>query len=61
MTTSELAARTGRSSEQVLRRLKELEQTGEAHRTGHRRSTRWHVGPAGATPVAGDEPDAVAL
>lgn len=44
LTTAELAQRTGGAAPQILSRLKELEQAGEAHRTGNRRSTRWHAG-----------------
>jgi hypothetical protein len=44
LSTSELAKRTNGDQEQVLILLKELEQRGRAHRSGARRSTRWHSG-----------------
>jgi len=48
MTTAELARQTNGGHEQILSILKELEQAGKAHRSGTRRSTRWHAG-AGST------------
>jgi predicted Rossmann fold nucleotide-binding protein DprA/Smf involved in DNA uptake len=42
--TAELARETNGSTDQVLQMLKELEQAGQAHRTGQRRGTRWHAG-----------------
>jgi hypothetical protein len=48
ITTAELARQTNGGHEQILSILKELEQEGKAHRTGTRRSTRWHAG-AGST------------
>jgi hypothetical protein len=44
LSTSELAKRTNGDQDQVLILLKELEQRGRAHRSGTRRSTRWHSG-----------------
>jgi hypothetical protein len=44
--TSELAKQTNGAADQVLDLLKELEHSGRAHRSGRRRSTRWHAGPA---------------
>jgi hypothetical protein len=44
ISTSELATQTSGSANQVLALLKELEQAGQAHRTGTRRGTRWHSG-----------------
>jgi hypothetical protein len=46
LSTSELAQKTNGDPDQVLGLLKELEQAGRTHRTGNRRSTRWHVAPA---------------
>jgi hypothetical protein len=46
ITTAELARETNGGHEQILSLLKELEQDGKAHRSGTRRSTRWHAGPA---------------
>jgi hypothetical protein len=46
MTTAELARQTNGGHEQILSILKELEQAGKAHRSGTRRSTRWHAGTA---------------
>jgi hypothetical protein len=48
ITTAELARQTNGGHEQILSLLKELEQDGKAHRSGTRRSTRWHAG-AGST------------
>ena len=48
ITTAELARETNGGHEQILSLLKELEQDGKAHRSGTRRSTRWHAG-AGST------------
>jgi hypothetical protein len=50
ITTAELARQTNGGHEQILSILKELEQADKAHRSGTRRSTRWHGGttPAGA-------------
>jgi hypothetical protein len=48
ITTAELARQTNGGHEQILSILKELEQAGKAHRSGTRRSTRWHAG-AGST------------
>jgi hypothetical protein len=45
ITTAELARQTNGGHEQILSILKELEQAGKAHRSGTRRSTRWHAGP----------------
>jgi hypothetical protein len=47
ITTAELARQTNGGHEQILSLLKELEQDGKAHRSGTRRSTRWHAGAAG--------------
>lgn len=44
LSTSELAKRTNGSQDQLLVLLKDLEQRGRAHRSGRRRSTRWHSG-----------------
>jgi hypothetical protein len=44
LSTAELAQQCSGSPDQVLRMLKELERSGRAHRTGNRRSTRWHAG-----------------
>jgi hypothetical protein len=44
LSTAELAAQADGSADQVLALLKELERAGKAHRTGVRRSTRWHAG-----------------
>jgi hypothetical protein len=44
ITTAELARETNGGHEQILSLLKELEQDGKAHRSGTRRSTRWHAG-----------------
>jgi hypothetical protein len=44
ITTAELARQTNGGHEQILSILKELEQAGKAHRSGTRRSTRWHAG-----------------
>jgi hypothetical protein len=46
ITTAELARQTNGGHEQILSILKELEQAGKAHRSGTRRSTRWHAGTA---------------
>jgi hypothetical protein len=51
ITTAELARETNGGHEQILSILKELEQAGKAHRSGTRRSTRWHAG-AGSTRAA---------
>jgi hypothetical protein len=48
ITTAELARETNGGHEQILSLLKELEQAGKAHRSGTRRSTRWHAGTAGS-------------
>ena len=48
ITTAELARQTKGGHEQILSLLKELEQSGKAHRSGTRRSTRWHAGPTSA-------------
>jgi hypothetical protein len=47
-TTAELAQLTNGGHEQILIVLKELEGEGRAHRTGTRRSTRWHASNAPA-------------
>jgi hypothetical protein len=47
ITTAELARETNGGHEQILSLLKELEHDGKAHRSGTRRSTRWHAGTAG--------------
>ena len=61
VTTAELARATNGGHEQILVILKELEEAGRAHRSGTRRSTRWHAGPAGAdTAGAPDEPTTTA-
>ena len=39
-----MARQTNGGHEQILSLLKELEQAGKAHRSGTRRSTRWHAG-----------------
>jgi hypothetical protein len=52
ITTAELARQTDGGHEQILTILKELEQTGRAHRSGTRRSTKWHAGPSSATGTA---------
>jgi hypothetical protein len=52
LSTSELAQQTNGNPDQVLGLLKELEQAGRTHRTGNRRSTRWHVAPAPGDPPA---------
>ena len=56
ITTAELARQTNGGHEQILSMLKELERAGKAHRSGTRRSTRWHSGAAarsnGDTPAA---------
>lgn len=44
LSTAELAQQCSGAPNQVLRMLKELERSGRAHRTGNRRSTRWHAG-----------------
>lgn len=44
LSTAELAQQCSGAPDQVLRMLKELERSGRAHRTGNRRSTRWHAG-----------------
>jgi hypothetical protein len=44
ITTAELARETNGGHEQILSLLKELEAAGKAHRSGTRRSTRWHAG-----------------
>jgi hypothetical protein len=44
ITTADLARQTNGGHEQILSLLKELEQDGKAHRSGTRRSTRWHAG-----------------
>ena len=44
MTTAELSRLTNGGHEQILTLLKELERDGNAHRSGTRRSTRWHAG-----------------
>lgn len=46
ITTAELARQTNGGHEQILSILKELEADGKAHRSGTRRSTKWHAGPA---------------
>jgi hypothetical protein len=46
ITTAELARETNGGHEQILSILKELEQAGKAHRSGTRRSTKWHAGAA---------------
>jgi hypothetical protein len=48
ITTAELARQTNGGHEQILSILKELEQAGKAHRSGTRRSTRWHAGAGSA-------------
>jgi hypothetical protein len=57
ITTAEIARQTNGGHEQILSILKELEQAGKAHRSGTRRSTRWHAG-AAAAPSNGDAPAA---
>ena len=61
ITTAELAGQTNGGHEQILSILKELEQAGKAHRSGTRRSTRWHGGtaPAGASSNGSGSPTAV--
>jgi hypothetical protein len=54
VTTAELARETNGRHEQILTILKELEQSGKAHRSGTRRSTRWHSGPASGARSNGD-------
>lgn len=54
ITTAELARQTNGGHEQILSMLKELEQAGKAHRSGTRRSTRWHAGTASAARSNGD-------
>jgi hypothetical protein len=49
LSTSELAQRTNGDQDQLLVLLKELEQRGRAHRSGRRRSTRWHSGASAAS------------
>jgi hypothetical protein len=44
LSTAQLAQQSSGAPDQVLRLLKELERSGRAHRTGNRRSTRWHAG-----------------
>ncbi len=46
ITTAEIARQTNGGHEQILSILKELELAGKAHRSGTRRSTRWHAGAA---------------
>jgi len=43
LATSELAERAHADRDQVLTALRELEAAGRVHRTGQRRSTRWHA------------------
>ncbi len=50
ITTAELARQTNGGHEQILSLLKELEQDGKAHRSGTRRSTRWHAGTGSTRP-----------
>lgn len=57
ITTAELARQTNGGHEQILSMLKELEQAGKAHRSGTRRSTRWHAGTAARS--NGDTPASV--
>jgi hypothetical protein len=57
ITTAEIARQTNGGHEQILSILKELEQAGKAHRSGTRRSTRWHSG-AAAAQSNGDVPAA---
>lgn len=42
-TTAALAKRAGGSRSQILTLLREMEKTGRIHRTGDRRTTRWHL------------------
>ncbi len=44
MTTAELSRQTGGAPDQILLMLKQLEEAGQAHRSGERRTTRWHSG-----------------
>lgn len=60
VTTSELAQWTNGRPNQVLELLKELEQAGRAHRSGNRRSTRWHAGTATGAPSPAASPAAPA-
>ena len=53
ITTAELARQTNGGHEQILSLLKELEADGKAHRSGTRRSTRWHSGPSANGASAG--------
>jgi hypothetical protein len=48
LSTAQLAQQSSGAPDQVLRLLKQLERSGRAHRTGNRRSTRWHAGRAPA-------------
>lgn len=52
LSTAELAQQTNGAPDQVLELLKELEQAGRAHRSGVRRSTRWHAGSGSAPDTA---------
>jgi hypothetical protein len=56
ITTADIARATNGGHEQILSILKELEQDGKAHRSGARRSTRWHAGPTSAARSNGDAP-----
>ena len=51
ITTAELARQTGGAPDQILQMLKELEEAGTAHRSGARRTTRWHGGGQPGKPV----------
>ena len=53
ITTAEIARETNGGHEQILSILKELEQGGKAHRSGTRRSTRWHAGGASSARANG--------
>lgn len=57
LSTTELAQRTHGNPDQVLELLKELEEVGGAHRSGARRSTRWHAGAAAEPSHEGTAPD----
>jgi hypothetical protein len=59
ITTAELAKQTDGGHEQILSILKELEDEGKAHRSGTRRSTRWHAGAAHTNGASAAAPAAV--
>ena len=56
ITTAELARETNGGHEQILSVLKELESAGKAHRSGTRRSTRWHAGANGSGGASAGDP-----